>query len=36
MAAALWGKVYYYGGLFAGELRQEPGGRCVFTYDPSL
>jgi len=20
---------------FAGELRQEPGGRCVFTYDPS-
>jgi len=20
---------------FAGELRQEPGGRCVFTYDPT-
>jgi serine/threonine-protein kinase HipA len=32
MAAALWGKVYY-NDLFAGELRQEPGGRCVFTYD---
>src|SRR5712691_12448573 len=34
MAAALWGKVYY-NELFAGELRQEPGGRCVFTYDPT-
>jgi len=32
MAASLWGKIYY-NGLFAGELRQEPGGRCVFTYD---
>ena len=32
MAAALWGKVYY-NDLFAGELRQEPGGRCVFTYN---
>jgi serine/threonine-protein kinase HipA len=32
MAASLWGKVYY-DSLFAGELRQEPGGRCVFTYD---
>lgn len=32
MAAALWGKAYY-NDLFAGELRQEPGGRCVFTYD---
>lgn len=32
MAAALWGKVYY-AGRFAGELRQEPGGRCVFAYD---
>src|SRR4029077_17866581 len=32
MAAALWGKVYY-DKLYAGELRQEPGGRCVFTYD---
>jgi serine/threonine-protein kinase HipA len=34
MAAALWGKVYY-NDLFAGELRQEPGGRCVFIYDPA-
>ena len=32
MAAALWGRVYY-NELFAGELRQEPSGRCVFTYD---
>jgi serine/threonine-protein kinase HipA len=35
MAATLWGKVYYNDDLFAGELRQEPGGRCVFTYDPT-
>jgi serine/threonine-protein kinase HipA len=34
MAATLWGKVYY-NDLYAGELRQEPGGRCVFTYDPT-
>ncbi len=34
MAAALWGKVYY-NTTFAGVLRQEPGGRCLFTYDPS-
>lgn len=34
MAAALWGKVYF-DTSFAGELRQEPGGRCVFTYDPA-
>ena len=34
MASALWGKVYY-DTTFAGELRQEPGGRCVFTYDPA-
>jgi serine/threonine-protein kinase HipA len=34
MAAALWGKVYC-NDLYAGELRQEPGGRCVFTYDPA-
>jgi serine/threonine-protein kinase HipA len=34
MAVALWGKVYY-SDLYAGELRQEPGGRCVFTYDPA-
>jgi serine/threonine-protein kinase HipA len=32
MAAALWGKVYF-NDSFAGELRQEPGGRCAFTYD---
>ena len=32
MAAALWGKIYY-NNVYAGELRQEPGGRCVFTYD---
>src|SRR2546422_8678073 len=35
MATALWGKVYYNNDLYAGELRQEPGGRCVFTYDPT-
>jgi serine/threonine-protein kinase HipA len=34
MASALWGKVYYEDN-YAGELRQEPGGRCVFTYDPN-
>jgi serine/threonine-protein kinase HipA len=34
MAAALWGKVYY-SDHYAGELRQEPGGRCAFTYDQS-
>jgi serine/threonine-protein kinase HipA len=34
MAATLWGKIYY-NDTFAGELRQEPGGRCVFTYDPT-
>jgi serine/threonine-protein kinase HipA len=34
MSVALWGKVYYEE-FFAGELRQEPGGRCVFTYDPA-
>src|ERR1700732_3099749 len=33
MAATLWGKGYYNNELYAGELRQEPGGRCVFTYD---
>ena len=32
MAATLWGKVYY-NNVYAGELRQEPGGRCLFTYD---
>ena len=34
MAAALWGRVYCRD-LYAGELRQEPSGRCVFTYDPT-
>jgi len=34
MAAALWGRVYYQD-RYAGQLRQEPGGRCVFTYDQS-
>jgi serine/threonine-protein kinase HipA len=32
MATSLWGKVYHHD-VYAGELRQEPGGRCVFTYD---
>src|SRR5215471_19849756 len=32
MATSLWGKIHYHA-LFAGELRQEPGGRCGFTYD---
>ncbi len=34
MAATLWGRVYY-DDRYAGELRQEPGGRGVFTYDRS-
>ena len=34
MATTLWGKVYY-DDSFAGQLQQEPGGRCVFTYDPT-
>jgi serine/threonine-protein kinase HipA len=34
MASSLWGKVYT-NDTYAGELRQEPGGRCVFTYDPT-
>jgi len=33
MATSLWGKVYFGTDSYAGELRQEPGGRCVFTYD---
>src|SRR5260221_6587019 len=32
MATSLWGKVYY-NDLFAGQLQQQPGGRCGFTYD---
>ncbi len=34
MANTLWGKVYYQD-IFAGFLKQEPGGRCDFTYDSS-
>ena len=33
MAQALWGNIYYQD-RFAGILKQEPGGRCSFTYDP--
>src|SRR6266852_4113411 len=32
MVVILCGNVYYDKG-YAGELRQEPGGRCAFTYD---
>jgi serine/threonine-protein kinase HipA len=32
MATTLWGKVYYED-QYTGVLQQEPGGRCVFTYD---
>lgn len=34
MANLLWGKVYYKD-IFAGALREEPGGRVTFTYDSS-
>jgi serine/threonine-protein kinase HipA len=34
MAVTLWGRVYY-NDRYAGELRQDPGGRGVFTYDRS-
>ena len=34
MARLLWGKVYYQD-TFAGYLRQEPGEKYSFTYDPS-
>jgi serine/threonine-protein kinase HipA len=34
MAKALWGKVYLKD-AYVGRLREEPGGRCVFTYDAS-
>src|SRR5450631_3828700 len=33
MARTLWGKVYLKN-IYAGRLQEEPGGRCVFTYDP--
>jgi serine/threonine-protein kinase HipA len=34
MARMLWGKVYLKN-IYAGRLQEEPGGRCVFTYDPT-
>lgn len=34
MAKSLWGKVYFKD-TYAGRLQEEPGGRCVFTYDES-
>jgi serine/threonine-protein kinase HipA len=34
MAATLWGRVYYQS-TYAGRLQQDPGGRCIFTYDQS-
>lgn len=35
MAQTQWGKVYLKD-IYAGRLQEEPGGRCVFTYDPSF
>jgi len=32
MARTLWGKVYLKD-IYAGRLQEDPGGRCVFTYD---
>ena len=34
MANSLWGKVYFKD-TYAGRLQEEPGGRCIFTYDAS-
>lgn len=34
MARTLWGKIYLKD-IYAGRLQEEPGGRCVFTYDPT-
>ena len=34
MAESLWGKVYFKD-YYAGRLEEQPGGRCVFTYDAS-
>lgn len=34
MAKSLWGKVYFKN-TYAGRLQEEPGGRCIFTYDKS-
>lgn len=33
MARTLWGKVYLKD-VYVGRLQEEPGGRCVFSYDP--
>ena len=34
MARTLWGNVYLKD-IYAGRLQEEPGGRCIFTYDAS-
>lgn len=34
MARTLWGNIYLKD-IYAGRLQEEPGGRCVFTYDAS-
>ena len=34
MARTFWGKIYLKDS-YAGRLQEEPGGRCVFTYDPT-
>lgn len=34
MAKLLWGNVYFKD-VYAGRLEENPGGRCVFTYDQS-
>ncbi len=34
MARTLWGNVYLKD-TYAGRLQEEPGGRCIFTYDTS-
>ena len=34
MAKTGWGKVYFKD-TYAGRLQEEPGGRMIFTYDPS-
>jgi serine/threonine-protein kinase HipA len=34
MARTLWGKIYLKD-IYAGRLQEEPGGRCIFTYDPT-
>lgn len=34
MARTFWGKVYF-ADRYAGRLEEQPGGRCVFSYDPA-